>query len=103
VNNKDGLAKEKGRPLLHPACPSPSSRIKDATRRFAVPKRASLTRLAVAVLVKLQGRDEEQGLPVRTRNMDSQQRDRIANLHFCVCGYTVIRVALFHHWQKGRP
>jgi len=73
VNNGDGSAQEEGHPLLRPACPPPPSRIKDATRRFAVPKRASLTRLAVAVVVRLQGRDEEQGLSVRTRNTDDWQ------------------------------
>lgn len=52
VNIEDGSAEGK-RPLLHPACPPPSSRIKDASRRFAVPKRASLTRLTVAVLMRL--------------------------------------------------
>jgi len=73
VNNGDGSAQEKGRPLLRPACTPPPSRIKDATRRFAVPKRASLPRLAVGVLVRLQGRDEEQDLSVRTRNTDDWQ------------------------------
>ena len=73
MNNGDGSAQEKGRPLLRPACTPPPSRIKDATRRFAVPKRASLPRLAVGVLVRLQGRDEEQDLSVRTRNTDDWQ------------------------------
>ena len=39
----------------------PACRIKDASRRYAVPKRASLTRQPVRHRVKLQGRDEEQG------------------------------------------
>ena len=61
-------------------CTTPFSRAKHLPpqnqKEILGPLRTRLTRLLVAVLDRKQGRDEEQGFPVRTKNMVQGRKER---------------------------